>query len=90
MKHDERWPLPSDAQERTRRAKTFAARAAVETATRVAMVAGGRSYTPHHPVFRFLCDALAGPLLCPPLPRAMDVIAAGLFPAEPEQARGAA
>ena len=43
------------------------------------MVSGGRSYTPQHPVFRFLCDALAGPLIRPPLPQAMDAIAAQLF-----------
>jgi alkylation response protein AidB-like acyl-CoA dehydrogenase len=82
---DERWPLPAEARERTQRAKTFAARTAVETATHVAMVSGGRCYAPNHPVFRFLCDALAGPLLRPPLPQAMDAIARQLFPpvAEP-------
>jgi alkylation response protein AidB-like acyl-CoA dehydrogenase/mannose-6-phosphate isomerase-like protein (cupin superfamily) len=77
---DERWPLPVEAQERARRAKTFVARIAVETATRAAMVSGGRCYTPQHPVFRFLCDALAGPLLRPPLPQAMDAVVRQLFP----------
>jgi alkylation response protein AidB-like acyl-CoA dehydrogenase len=87
---DDRWPLPAAAQERARRAKTFVARCAVEAATRAAMVSGGRSYTPQHPVFRFLCDALAGPLLRPPLPQAMDAIVKHLFPpAAPGQARAA-
>jgi alkylation response protein AidB-like acyl-CoA dehydrogenase len=79
---DERWPLPAEAQERARRAKTFVARVAVETATKAAMISGGRSYTPGHPVFRFLCDALAGPLLRPPMPQAMDTIVRRLFPAQ--------
>jgi alkylation response protein AidB-like acyl-CoA dehydrogenase/mannose-6-phosphate isomerase-like protein (cupin superfamily) len=88
---DERWPLPAEAQERARRAKTFVARAAVETATRAAMVSGGRCYTPQHPVFRFLCDALAGPLLRPPLPQAMDAVVRQLFPPAGEATlRGAA
>lgn len=73
------WPLGSEVQERSRRAKTFAARVAVETAVQTAMIAGGRSYTPGHPVFRFLCDALAGPLLRPPLPKAMDAVIQQLF-----------
>jgi alkylation response protein AidB-like acyl-CoA dehydrogenase len=85
----ERWPLPADYQERTRRAKTFAARSAVDTATKAAMVAGGRSYTPQHPVFRFLCDALAGPLVRPPLPQAMDAMIKQLFPPAPAQVRAA-
>lgn len=78
---DDRFPMPSDLQERARRAKTFAARTAVDTAMLAATVSGGRSYTPDHPVFRFLCDALAGPLLRPPLPKAMDAIVDQLFPA---------
>jgi alkylation response protein AidB-like acyl-CoA dehydrogenase/mannose-6-phosphate isomerase-like protein (cupin superfamily) len=81
---DERWPLPKEAQERARRAKTFVARTAVETATRAVMVSGGRCYTPQHPVFRFLCDALAGPLLRPPMPQAMDAVVRQLFPATTE------
>ncbi len=80
---DERWPLPPDGQERARRAKTYAAQAAVKAATQVAMVSGGRCYTPQHPVFRFLCDALAGPLLRPPLPQAMDAVARQLFADNP-------
>jgi alkylation response protein AidB-like acyl-CoA dehydrogenase len=67
-------------QERARRAKTFAARAAVATATQASMLSGGRSYTPHHPVFKFLCDALAGPLLRPPVHQAMDQMVQQLFP----------
>ena len=74
------WPFPSAAQERARRAKTFAARVAVETATHAAMISGGRAYTPHHPAFRLLCDALAGPLIRPPLPQAMDAILKQMFP----------
>lgn len=86
---DDRWPMPDDLNERARRAKTFVARAAVETAVQAAMVSGGRSYTPDHPVFRFLCDALAGPLLRPPLPRAMDSLIQQLFPADTEAAKAA-
>ncbi len=76
----ELYPLPRDLRERTNRAKTFAARIALETALQAAMVAGGRAYNPDHPVFRCLCDALAGPLLRPPLPAAMDAIVHQLFP----------
>src|SRR5262249_47581492 len=65
-------PLRREARERTQRCKTFIARTAVEVATQVAMISGGRCYTAQHPVMRFLCDALAGPLLRPPLPQAMD------------------
>jgi alkylation response protein AidB-like acyl-CoA dehydrogenase len=83
----ETWPVPAELQERSRLAKTFAARAAVEAATHAAMVAGGRCYTPHHPVFLFLCDALAGPLLRPPLPQAMDALVRRLFPPAPPEAR---
>jgi alkylation response protein AidB-like acyl-CoA dehydrogenase len=78
---DERWPFPPEGQERARRAKTFVAQAAVKAATQVAMISGGRCYTPQHPVFRFLCDALAGPLLRPPLPQAMDAVVRQLFAA---------
>jgi alkylation response protein AidB-like acyl-CoA dehydrogenase len=76
---DERWPLPAIARDRTIRAKTFAAMTAVETATRAAMLAGGRAYRPDHPVSQFLHDALAGPLLRPPLAKVMDGIADQLF-----------
>jgi alkylation response protein AidB-like acyl-CoA dehydrogenase len=76
---DERWPLPSAARERAQRAKTFAARTAVETATRSAMLAGGRAYHADHPISRFLHDALAGPLLRPTLASAMDGLAGQLF-----------
>jgi alkylation response protein AidB-like acyl-CoA dehydrogenase len=79
---DERWPLPSAARERTLRAKTFAAMTAVETATQAAMLSGGRSYRADHPVSRFLHDALAGPLLRPPMAKAMDSIADQLFAAK--------
>ena len=75
----ETWLASSEFQERTRRAKTFVSRSTVETATKVAMISGGRAYTPQHTVFRYLCDALAGPLLRPPLPNAMDGIVKQLF-----------
>jgi alkylation response protein AidB-like acyl-CoA dehydrogenase len=84
--HDERWPLPAEAAERTRRAKTYVARAAVQAATQAAIVSGGRCYAPHHPIFRLLCDALAGPLLRPPLPQAMDAIVRQLFTKPTEEA----
>jgi alkylation response protein AidB-like acyl-CoA dehydrogenase len=76
---DERWPLPSAARERAQRAKTFAARTAVETATRSAMLGGGRAYRADHPISRFFHDALAGPLLRPTLASAMDGLAGQLF-----------
>jgi alkylation response protein AidB-like acyl-CoA dehydrogenase len=76
---DERWPLPASARDRTIRAKTFAALTAAETATQAAMLCGGRAYRADHPVSRFLHDALAGPLLRPPLAKAMDTIADQLF-----------
>jgi alkylation response protein AidB-like acyl-CoA dehydrogenase len=76
----EMWPMPRDARDRTQRCKTFLARTAVEVATMAAMVSGGRCYTAHHPVMRFLADALAGPMLRPPLPQAMDSIITQMFP----------
>jgi acyl-CoA dehydrogenase len=85
----ETWPLPKEVRDRTQRCKTFIARTAVEVATQVAMISGGRCYTAHHPVMRFLCDALAGPLLRPPLPQAMDGLVKQLFPA-PMPVRAAA
>lgn len=81
VSHDEPWPFPAARQERARRAKTFAARIAVEAATRAAILGGGRSYREHHPIARLLRDALAAPLLRPPLPAAMDAIADELFAA---------
>ncbi len=80
---DERCPLPAEGQEKARRAKTYVAQTAVKAATQAAMVSGGRCYTPQHPVFRFLCDALAGPLLRPPLPQAMDAVVRQLFAGKP-------
>lgn len=67
--------------ERCRRAKSFAARTALEVAARCAMVSGGRAYRPHHAVAKALLAAAAGPCLRPPLPQAMDQIAAGVFDA---------
>jgi alkylation response protein AidB-like acyl-CoA dehydrogenase len=79
---DEQWPPSSAARERIIRAKTFAAKSAVEAAMRTAMLCGGRSYRPDHLVSRILHDALAGPLLRPPLSKAMDGIATHLFGAQ--------
>jgi alkylation response protein AidB-like acyl-CoA dehydrogenase len=76
---DEHWPLPASARERTVRAKTFAALTAVEAATQAAMLCGGRAYRADHPVSRFLHDSLAGPLLRPPVAKAMDSLADQLF-----------
>jgi alkylation response protein AidB-like acyl-CoA dehydrogenase len=76
---DERWPLPASARDRTVRAKTFAAITAVEAATQAAMLCGGRAYKADHPVARFLHDSLAGPLLRPPVAKAMDGLADQLF-----------
>jgi alkylation response protein AidB-like acyl-CoA dehydrogenase len=75
----ESWPMPAELQQRARRAKTFVARVSLEVALHAAMISGGRAYTPDHPVFRCLCDALAGPLLRPPLPKEMDTIVQQLF-----------
>jgi alkylation response protein AidB-like acyl-CoA dehydrogenase len=75
----ERLPCDAAYTERCRRAKTFAAQTALESATRAVVVAGGRAYRPNHPVARFLMHAAAGPLLRPPLPQAMDAIADQLF-----------
>lgn len=77
---EETWPCPAALQERARRAKTYAAKVAVEAATHVAMISGGRAYVPNHPAFRLLCDALAGPLIRPPLPQAMEAIIKQMFP----------
>lgn len=71
----EQIPCSARALQRSRRAKTFAARAAWDTATRAMTIAGGRAYHPGHAVARFLLDAAAGPLLRPPLASAMDAIA---------------
>lgn len=68
-------PCSASYVERCRRAKTFAARTAVEVTTRCMMIAGGRAYRPEHALARALLDAVAGPLLRPPLPQAMDAIA---------------
>ncbi len=76
---DERYPLPRESQELAWRAKTFVAKTTVELTSQICMMCGGRSYSPNHPVFRFLCDALAGPLLRPPLPQAMDEIVKKCF-----------
>lgn len=77
---DDRVPFPPDQRQRAQRAKTFAARTAVDVALRASLIAGGRAYSPHHPVARFLRDALAGPLLRPPMAKAMDQIIDDLFP----------
>jgi len=71
-------PCTERVAERFRRAKTFAARAAWDTATRVMSVSGGQAYRPGHAVARYLLDAAAGPLLRPPLAAAMDSIASEL------------
>jgi alkylation response protein AidB-like acyl-CoA dehydrogenase len=62
--------------ERCQRAKTFAARAAVDAATSALTLAGGRAYRPSHTLARYLHAALAAPLVRPPLATAMDAIAA--------------
>lgn len=65
--------------ERCRRAKSFAARTALEVTTRCMMLAGGRAYRPEHALAQALLDAIAGPLLRPPLPQALDAIATELL-----------
>jgi alkylation response protein AidB-like acyl-CoA dehydrogenase len=72
-------PCSSEAAERGRRAKTFAAKVALQTATCALTMAGGHAYRPEHTLARFMLDAAAGPLLRPPLPQAMDAIALSLF-----------
>lgn len=77
--HDEATPSSAEYAERCRRAKSFAARTGAEVASRCMMIAGGRAYRAEHAVARALLDAAAGPLLRPPLPQAMDAIAASLL-----------
>jgi alkylation response protein AidB-like acyl-CoA dehydrogenase len=72
-------PCAPAAAERGRRAKTFAAKAALATATCALTMAGGHAYNSEHILARFMLDAAAGPLLRPPLPHAMDAIAEQLF-----------
>lgn len=76
----ESWPPAPDYGKRCQHVKTFVTRTSVETATQMSMLAGGRSYGPHTPVARFLRDALAGPLLRPPVPNAMDALIREFFP----------
>jgi len=77
--HEETTPCTAGYAERCRRAKSFAARTSVEVSSRCMMIAGGRGYRAEHAVARALLDAAAGPLLRPPLPQAMDAIAADLL-----------
>ena len=67
----ETWPMPPAS---VQHVKTFVTHATVQAATQVAMLSGGRCYAAQHPVYRLLADSLAGPLLRPPLPAAMDAI----------------
>lgn len=70
----EAWPMPKELFDRVQRVKTFVTQTVVQTATQVAMVSGGRCYSVNHPVYRLLADALAGPLLRPPVGNAMETI----------------
>lgn len=70
----EAWPMPKQLLERVQRVKTFVTQTVVQAATQVAMVSGGRCYTASHPVYRLMCDAMAGPLLRPPVGNAMEAI----------------
>lgn len=76
---DDSIPCSAATRERGQRAKTFAARAALDMATSALTMAGGHGYSPEHPLARFMLDAAAGPLLRPPLPQAMDALASELF-----------
>ena len=76
---EETTPCSATYVERCRRAKTFAARTAVEVSSRCMMIAGGRAYRAEHALARAMLDAAAGPLLRPPLPQAMDALAAQLL-----------
>lgn len=76
---DDRIPAGDAYADCCRRAKTFAAKSALEAATRAMMVAGGQAYRPSHDIARFMLDAAAGPLLRPPLPAALDALASQLF-----------
>jgi alkylation response protein AidB-like acyl-CoA dehydrogenase len=68
----ETWPMPARLLDRVQQVKTFVTQMAVQAATQSAMISGGRCYVAHHPLYRMLSDALAGPLLRPPLAAAMD------------------
>lgn len=76
---EETTPCTAAYAERCRRAKSFAARTAVEVSSRCMTIAGGRAYRTDHVLARALLDAAAGPLLRPPLPQAMDALAAQLL-----------
>ncbi|MDB4990185.1 MAG: acyl-CoA dehydrogenase [Myxococcaceae bacterium] len=76
---EESTPCTPQHAERCRRAKSFAARTAVEVSARCMMIAGGRAYRAEHTLARALLDAAAGPLLRPPLAQAMDSLAAQLL-----------
>lgn len=76
---EDRLPAPPAYVERCRRAKTFAARSALEATTRCMMIAGGRAYRPEHDLARAFLDAAAGPSLRPTLPQAMDQLSDALL-----------
>jgi prepilin-type N-terminal cleavage/methylation domain-containing protein len=77
--------LPAVQQAREAARRTQCKNNLKQIALGVAMISGGRAYTPQHPVFGYLCDALAGPLLRAPSPQAMDSIIRQLFPESAEQ-----
>jgi alkylation response protein AidB-like acyl-CoA dehydrogenase len=68
------WPMPAELLSRVQQVKTFVTQTVVQAATQVAMLSGGRCYSAQHPVYRLLADALAGPLLRPPLGSGMDAM----------------
>lgn len=74
----ETWPLPRGAKRRANLAKTFAAEAGVFAAETAVLLLGGRVYARAGRAARLLRDALAGPLLRPPLPLAYAELAKGL------------
>lgn len=72
------WPLPPGVKRRANLAKTFAAEVGVFAAETAVLLLGGRAYARAGRAARLLRDALAGPLLRPPLPLAYAELAKGL------------
>lgn len=77
----EEWPLPAGYRTRATMAKTFAAETAVAAAETALVLLGGRVYAKRGRAASLLADALAGPLLRPPLPLAYADVAKSLAPA---------
>jgi alkylation response protein AidB-like acyl-CoA dehydrogenase len=70
----ETWPLSAEFKRRTLAVKTFVTQGVAEHAGRALTLGGGSAYTGYGPVQRLVRDAVAGPLLRPPLPFAYETL----------------